>query len=165
MTVVWVSCSFDFYLIGYEVKYFPGSLDLNQLASLTAELLGYLSAGFLLTRWKAKLLFLVSFSMSAVAGTVIVIMGRRAEHFFVVLVLLAKFGVTGAFGAVYVAHPRMFPTLFSITSMGFANFAARFATVFSPMIAEVEEPVPMAVFTALCIASALCSLCLKESKD
>ena len=29
MTVIWVSCSFNYYMISYKVKYFPGSLNVN----------------------------------------------------------------------------------------------------------------------------------------
>ena len=110
------------------------------------------------------MLFL-SYLLSAITGLIIMMFdykGIEVGAFFMVLVLLAKFGLSSAFNTVYVVHPRMFPTLFSVTSMGIANFASRFATIFAPFVAEVNPPTPMASFTFLCVVSCICTVFLRE---
>ena len=163
MTIIWVSCTFSFYMLAYKVKYFPGSLNMNQAASLIAEATAYISVGFLATKYRAKPLFTVFFSMSAVSGLLIILTGSNANAIFVILVLLAKFGVSAAFGLVYIAHPKMFPTLFSVSSMGIVNFISRLVTIAAPMIAEIAFPVPMLIFTAMCVISAISAFFLIES--
>ena len=165
MTVIWVACSFNFYMISFKVKYFPGSLNLNQFGSFTAECLGYIAGGFLLARFRSKAIFAGLFTLSAIAGVLIIMVGQNTGGFFVIFVLLAKFGVSAAFALVYVVHPKMFPTLFSVTSMGIVNIVSRFLTIFAPMVAEIKYPVPMVTFTLLCIASVLSSCFLRETTN
>ena len=81
----------------------------------------------------------------------------------VFLVLLAKYGISAALVIIYVAHPKMFPTLFSVTSLGIVNIVSRFMTIFAPMVAEVEFPVPMLTFTILCLASVISASFLRET--
>ena len=150
-------------MIAYKVKYFPGSLNVNQTASFSAEVIANIAAGVLASKFRPKYIFTGLFSVSAVAALLILFIGEEAKGAFVFMVLLAKFGITAAFCIVYVAHPKMFPTLFSVTSMGIVNIISRGVSVFAPMVAEVEYPVPMLTFTALCIASAIAALFLIET--
>ena len=164
LTVLWVSCSFNYYLVGFKVKYFPGNINLNQMASILAESLAYIISGCLLSHFNSRWILLVCFTLSAVAGFSILMCDESSsDGLFVFLVLLAKFGIASAFNVVYATHPTRFPTLFSVTSMGFVNFVARLATASSPFVAEADPPTPMLIFTVLCIASVCCTFCLRES--
>ena len=108
MTVLWVSCSYNYYFVGFYVQDFPGSLNLNQAASLIAEMLGYAFSGFLLSRYQSfKAMLFFSFLISAVAGIAIMVLDLKdvsVGPFFMILVLLAKFGLTSAFNAIYVVN-------------------------------------------------------------
>ena len=59
----------------------------------------------------------------------------------------------------------MFPTLFSVTSMGIASFFSRGIVIFAPMVAEVPFPIPMIVFTSLTAASGFTALFLIEQEE
>ena len=136
------------------------------MASLIAEALATALSGYLLTKFSAKNLLIPFFCISIAAGLIIIFYNsENAGGFFVFLVLMAKFGISGAFTIVYVAHPKMFPTLFSVTSMGIANWVSRLMTSFAPMVAEVDEPTPMLIFTILCIISTICTFFLKEPEQ
>ena len=112
---------------------------MNQMASLIAEGLAQIAAGYLMAKVKAKKLFVIFFSISTLAGTAIVVIGGKdVSQVFVLLVLLAKFGVATSFTILYVVHGKMFPTLFSVTSMGIANFLSRLLTIGAPMVAEIN---------------------------
>ena len=43
----------------------------------------------------------------------------------------------------YLSIVQLFPTLFSGTASGICNFVGRLATIGSPIIAELEAPIPM----------------------
>ena len=60
--------------------------------------------------------------------------------------ILAKFGVSATFTVLYISNNRLFPTLFVATACGVCNFIARFLTIFSSIVNEMPEPLPMIVF-------------------
>ena len=64
------------------------------------------------------------------------------------MILVAKFGVASSFCIVFIAHASIFPTMFAATSFGFCNFMARAFSAVAPLLAEVDQPVPMICFTA-----------------
>ena len=88
--------------------------------------------------------------MSCIAGVAIIFYGQSHQHTytFFFLILVAKFGVAICFCVVYIAHAAIFPTMFAATSFGFCNFMARAFSAASPILAELEQPVPMICFAA-----------------
>ena len=128
-----------------------------------AEGLAQVAAGYFSSKFKPKQLYVAFFTLSSIAGLAIVVMGNsEGDTLFIFLVLLAKFGVAASFTITYVVHGKMFPTLFSVTSMGIANFVSRLLTIAAPLVAEIEQPTPMLFFTTLCIASAVCAFFVKQ---
>ena len=88
--------------------------------------------------------------MSSVAGLAIIFYGQAHQdsYAFFMMILVAKFGVASSFCIVYIAHASIFPTMFAATSFGFCNFMARAFSAASPILAELEQPVPMICFAA-----------------
>ena len=83
-----------------------------------------------------------------------------------VLVIVAKFGISANYNIIYVAHGDIFPVLFSATAFGFCSFFARLFTSLSPLLAEIEEPAPMIAFTGASFFAAFAAVFLvKGSKD
>jgi len=66
-----------------------------------------------------------------------------------ILTACAHMGVSATFTTLYMTHPDFFPTLFSVTSMGIANFACRSFVIPAPLIAEIAYPSPMILFVCL----------------
>jgi hypothetical protein len=81
------------------------------------------------------------------------------------LVMMASFGVVSTFNLVYASHSATFPTLFSGTAMGICNFAARVATIFAPLVAQIEGPLSMYIFTALTGTAGLLTMFLKKTGE
>ena len=75
----------------------------------------------------------------------ILFFGRGRPHIIPFLVAIAKFGISGTFVLLYVSTVDVFPTLFSVTALGYMNFAARLFTILDPQVAEREEPIPMLI--------------------
>ena len=82
---------------------------------------------------------------------------ERPSKMLPVLIMIARGGASAMFCSVYSLHPKMFPTLFSVTSIGICNFVCRTGLIFAPIIAEIAYPTPMIVFTVLSMIALICS--------
>ena len=72
------------------------------------------------------------------------------------MVLYAKFGITMCFGLNYISNSYLFPTLFAATAIGMCNIVARLFSAFSPVLAQMDEPLPMLLYTSSsCLALAI----------
>ena len=60
------------------------------------------------------------------------------------------------------AHCNIFPTLFASTALGYCNVLARIFSAVSPVLAQMEEPTPMWVFTVTAAVASVLSLVLQE---
>lgn len=90
--------------------------------------------------------------------------GMNSNWLFYVLVSIMRFGDTCCYAGIWIAHPRMFPTLFAVTSMGIASFFSRGCVILAPMVAEIAFPTPMIVFVAMTMVSGFTSLFLIENE-
>ena len=75
----------------------------------------------------------LSWAIATGAGLLLTSYGLKHDDswIFVVLIFIARLGVSISFNNVYLAHVPMFPTLFCATSLGICNFSARFFSAFS----------------------------------
>jgi hypothetical protein len=74
-------------------------------------------------------------------------------------------GMASSMAIVYVANADLFPVLFSATSMGICNFTARLSTVFALEVAEIKTPLPLIMFSALCLISSVTPFFLEMKKN
>ena len=106
---------------------------------------------------------------STVGGFVILFyaLNHQTSWTFPVLVMLTKFGVSCAFNVLYVSHGTLWPVLFTATAMGICNSVAKLFAGMSPIFAEMQEPLPMIVFTVLtgitCILALFIQIDTKKS--
>ena len=162
MTIAWLVVSFNYYLIGFLMKYFPGNIYVNGLSSGSSEILSVLFGGLMYGKLGVKISFYIFFGMAFVGGLGILIYEDASQFFspnpvsyaywiFPTLVMFTKFGIAAAFTVLYFANADCFPVLFSATALGFGNFLARLITIFSSQVAEIQTTLPMLIFTSLCI--------------
>ena len=78
-------------------------------------------------------------------------------------VLTAKFGISFAFTMVYLIMPQLFPTYLCGTAFGICNVVARFSTIFSPIIAELNSPMPMLIYSFTSVGALVASLFIINS--
>ena len=90
----------------------------------------------------------MSFSIALIGSLLYVFIGKTYPAIVPVLLLLGKFGLSGAYNIVYLAN-NIFPTIFATTCMGICSIFARSATFFSALMAELPEPIPMIIFSVL----------------
>ena len=162
MSLVWLSTSFGYYLILTLINTFD-KVYVSALTSSFSEMCAYVISGLFYERVGVKLSLILSFSISTIGGVLILAWGLQHQdsNLFFVFFLLAKFGITCTFNINFVANQFFFPTLFAATAMGFCNFLARIFSSFSFVVAGLDEPTPMYLFTGFCAVAVVASIFLK----
>ena len=79
----------------------------------------------------------------------ILMLGDSSPDLIPYMLSFAKGGVKVTFDICYLANSTIFPAIFAGTAFGFCNVGAKVATILSPMLAEVEPPVPMIIFVTM----------------
>lgn len=88
MSFMWAGCSFNSYMISMYVKYLPGNIYVNTMASGGSQVIFQLITGFTYLKLGIRLSFTLLFSLSFVGGLLIIILGEDSTFwmpFFVVL--------------------------------------------------------------------------------
>ena len=129
-------------------------------------MVAYLTMNRMLSCARAKVTFCICFILAGLSGICIMMVSNgdddQVSSAFIVLVILARFGLAANFNLVYIQHAKMFPILFTVTSLGISNIVCRMSVALAPLVAEVRDPYPMAIFTSLAFLTAVASLFLRE---
>lgn len=134
------------------------------LVMTSTDILGSCLAGILLSYFSPKKLFFVYYLLGGLSGLCMVLWVDKENPNWTVpmLVGLARIGISCSFVSVYMTHPRYFPTLFAVTSMGIANIVTRVIVIFAPLAAELDYPTPMVIFTLLCFVACTASFFIND---
>ena len=68
MSLCWLTTSFNYYMVGFLLKYFPGSIYVNGSISALSEVAATLSAGLIYAKFGVRKAFVISFGISALGG-------------------------------------------------------------------------------------------------
>ena len=71
MSFIWITISFNYYLIGLFLKYIPGDIYQNSFASGVSEFTAILSSGLLLNVIDTKIALSVLFLLSGFSGVIL----------------------------------------------------------------------------------------------
>ena len=149
MNVIWITVSFNYYMLSFLLKYFPGNIFINGMANSLSELFSNIISGMIYKNTGPKRGFIFSFLISALGGLSILLYeiftgffkSEKKENegalLFAVLVLIAKFGIGSASNICYISNSDIFPVLFSASGFGICQFIARGLTSTSSLLAEV----------------------------
>jgi len=150
MTACWLITSFNYYMLQFLINTFK-QVYVTAILSSVSEIMGIVAGGAFYTKLGLSKSLSMSYLIGVIGAVAIVLYGlqHQDELIFPLLVLIAKFGIASAFNILYISHADIFPVLFAATALGFANFVSRIATGISPVIAFMEEPVPMVAFMLL----------------
>lgn len=161
MTVIVSTVGVNYYLISFLAVTFERPY-MQILFSSVAEILAYVTSGYIFTKFGARTSLASSLTLSAVAGCAILIYGQENSDkvLFTVLVMLCKFGVSATYNLQLCTIPQAFPTSFIATGFGFAHFFSVVFSISTPFIADIREPVPIVLFSVLCAIAAIISLLL-----
>ena len=149
-TYLWITVSFNYYLISFYMKYINGSIYLNNFLSALADFLGNLSAGFVITKAGMKRSIFGYYALTGIFGFGLIFTQDNAI-IVPICVFVSKFGISSAFNGMYLSSPMLFPPYLLSTSFAVCNVLARAATIVSPMVAELEGAVPMVLVLGMSI--------------
>ena len=116
--------AFNFYLLTFFMKYFPGSIFSNTLAFAFSDVVAFILSGFMVSRMSIKYTYKVAFIVSFTGGVLfiffetifgLVLSGANMTVIVAIMACLCRMGGTMAFNIGYISVPRRFPVKFQST--------------------------------------------------
>ena len=127
---------FNFYLITFYLKYFPGSIFKNSIWFAVSDFLSYFISGNILKRTSTQRTLLISYVLSG-TGSLIYLMFYWDVRLVPVFIIMCRVGNSMAFNTVYVSNNRLFPTKYLASTYGIVNFISHLYAVGAPLTAEI----------------------------
>ena len=144
MAFVWLTVISNWYMLIYLTNTFE-RVYVTGLATNFADVAGYTFSGLLYKSLGLKRLLLYFNLFALVGGIIILTYGLKNQDSwtFAFLILLTKGSMTCMLNGLFVGHSSIFPVLFATTSFGICMFLGRLFTTMSPIVAQIEQPLPM----------------------
>ena len=164
--MVWMHGSFNFYLITFYLKSFPGNMFVNAICFACADLIAYMCSGIVLKFFKIRQGLTFSYLVSLIAGGIYLFSYKTTNKWLIpLLVGISRAGGAMSFNIGYVSVSRLFPTQLVATVFGIVNTVSHLITIGAPLVAEAPEPWPMAVFSVNAISAIFFAMQLKEYEN
>ena len=102
---IWLTTSFDYYLIQFLVNTFD-QVYISAIASSISDILSYIFGGYIYSQLGTRATLALSYGLSTLGGLVILAYGLQHQDkwTFAPLVILAKFGISCTFNILILAH-------------------------------------------------------------
>jgi hypothetical protein len=144
------------------MKNIQANIFLNTFSSSISELPANIISGFMYKKLGVKISLVFWFLVSFIGGAFFLLLGNSYENLIPIFLLFAKGGVTGASTICYLGNAQIFPAIFAGTAFGICNFGAKTTTILSPLVAEIDPPVPMILFCVTTCLGGLLSLFIRK---
>ena len=164
MNIAWGASSFTYYMVGFYIKYIPGDIFQNVIISALSESLACLISGFIALALGTKNTLILCFSIGGVFGLALAFIDPSYDYLILICLLLTKFGVSSSLSLCYLVTSEYFPIIYSATVFGVVNTLARVISIFAPLIAEVNPPLPMIIYSTFCMFSVIGTTFLTKNK-
>ena len=134
---IWVYAAFNYYLIGYYVKYFPGDIFDNYLMMTAAEIIApvvlFFIQGKFVTRYVSRYLLIGC----AICACFYILNDWFGKTVFVPWIILGiRVFVKAVYSLGYYANGKLFPTLVKTTIFSMTNGLGRPFSALSTMVTE-----------------------------
>ncbi|XP_077868573.1 organic cation transporter protein-like [Saccoglossus kowalevskii] len=174
MSLSWFICSLVYYGLSYNTANF--GVNVYTLFFLTGcvEIPAYALSMIVIVRFGRRWPTFLFMLTSGTACTCLAFIptetdeGASLDVLRVIILLFGKFGITGAFGTIYVWVAELFPTLLRNKGLGVCAFCACVGGVIAPLtvyVAYYNIAIPMAVFGVLSLINSAAVLTLPETKN
>jgi hypothetical protein len=132
--ILWSVGFFGYYLLNFQLKYLPGNIHANNVASGLSELISIILPLYL-ERLGVKISMILALLMTVIGGLLIMISGYGTlVNAF--LVLLARTGAVWLINTCQLVTSIVFPVHLRSKSYGFCELTGRFVLIMCPIIAE-----------------------------
>ncbi|XP_070574785.1 organic cation transporter protein-like [Ptychodera flava] len=170
----WFVSSLVYYGLSYHAMFFDENVYAVFFLAGAVEIPAYALLMPLVARWGRRWPSCIFFILSGLTcGGVVFIPEGTADGsslFWIkmVLLLLGKFGITAAYGIIYVWAPELYPTLLRNFGFSVCEFSASLAGIVAPLTviaAHNNIVIPFTIFGSLSLLAGLLTLLLPETKD
>ncbi|XP_029590282.1 solute carrier family 22 member 5 isoform X1 [Salmo trutta] len=165
--IIWIVISMTYYGMSLNTPNMDGDPYFNCLVAASSEFLAYGSI-WLFIRYTPRR-FTLPFTM-ILSGTLLLIIKFIPQDMHVlslILVMIGKTGVTGAFGFLYLYSTELFPTVVRNMALGAISMASRVGSTVSPYIAYMgtyNKILPYILMGGTTVIAGVLSLLLPETK-
>ncbi|XP_021364575.1 organic cation transporter protein-like isoform X2 [Mizuhopecten yessoensis] len=175
VSFIWFAISLSYYGLILNAGRIGGNIYLNFLVSAIVEALGYSSCLVINDRFGRKIMNCGSLVLTGVAclSTILTTQlgGESLSWFTITLSMIGKFGVSAAFGNIFIYTSELFPTSSRSFILSSSNIFARIGSLISPYIADLSllvdsmfgKALPLIIFGCLGLSAGLVSLVLPET--
>lgn len=126
-------------------------------------MMAFTSSGIFL-QWVTITQGIVFANSLALVGAVSYLFNQTSTNPFVIpaCICVSRIGASMCFNIGYVSVARLFPTQYTATVFGVVNFVAHNITIGAPIVAELQDPIPMVNFCIMSGCSIVACVFLKE---
>ena len=153
-------------MINFYIKYIPGNVYINAIVASVSESIAHFCTSYIIKLLGARNSIT---SMYAISGIATIFLWVSEAKGFIkevpFFILLAKFGVSSIFTLMYISMLIYFPSRFMGAVFGIANTACRAVTIFAPVVAEIDTPVPEVSLILICVIAVVLSQLLVIPDD
>ena len=171
LSVMWTAASFCMYIFKGLNKYLPGTIYVHYYIDGIAGIIGYIVGKVIYGSFRIKTSFIIAHVLTIFGATFIFLYQSEIiptssisddespyepgsqkdnDHKLSKIIpwfeLIAKLGINVSFSCAYQAtfsDARVFPNKRRVSAGGIANFIARLITIFAPLVAELDAPIPI----------------------
>lgn len=108
MCLVWLSSSFCYYMISYQLKYLEGSIWVNSMVSSSSEIVAYATSGFLFNYIGFQNTLFISYVISIAGMACLTAYPDANQGLLSLFILGSKYGVSQIFNLAYVGNQYLF---------------------------------------------------------
>lgn len=134
---LWIYAAFNYYLIGYYVKYFPGDVYVNFMTMGVAEILAPVVLRLIQGRWPIQKVYR-NLQYGCAFSSLLYIINQHYGYLSMVpaLILLIRIFVKCLYSLGYYANAKLFPTLVKTSIFSFTNGVGRPFSALSTIVNE-----------------------------
>ena len=138
MVVIFISASFGYYLIEYQLRFIKGEMYYNTLTSSSSEIVAYIISGYLMEKLGLKVSFVLAYIISLAGMFSLLFYSGDDKFMFSLFVMGSKFGLCLSYNLAFLANYGLFPVSIQSTAMGICNIFAKLFTILTPYISELK---------------------------
>ncbi len=135
MCVNWFVVTFVSYGLMIGIKNIHADIFYLGVAIGVAEVLSYFLFGILSGYVARKISMIVLYAVTIVCCILYqILMEELSDMVIMILVLIAKLGITASFAMVYLVTSELFPTAYRGTTFGITNIFGRIGGILAPLV-------------------------------
>ena len=148
---------FNYVLLAYLTAMFE-QIYVTGLVSAASEITGFPFSGMIYEKFGLRKTYMISLGIASLGGALIIFYGldHQGSITFPIFFVLCKFVLSSAYSIIVVSNSALFEVEKAATAFSIPTFMAGLSMAASPLIATLEQPIPMYIF---CLSSILCGVC------